>query len=174
MKLPKKIGVDTSFIIFLLNDSPARADAQKAHANAKEYFKLLKDNGSHFYISSLVVDEYEVLGDIQRFLRILWNGREDPNFTEVSYTKVHAKKCAEILKKRPEILRNHKRNARAAILTDFRIVAQMESLGVEAILSGDSAMCGSHLLNTNLKGIYVFKDLANYLASFSDEPHLFH
>jgi predicted nucleic acid-binding protein len=127
--LPKKIVVDTSFLISLVNSK------DEFHKNAKDYFEKSLGDKSVLQISPIVWSEF-LIRQKETDLPIM------ENFQYLTFTIKDAKLAGEITN-----LDNMKRGDRTSIKDDYKILAQ--ALGhSDAIITGDNQLIN---LATQLK-----------------------
>lgn len=124
--LPKKVMVDTSFLIYLVNPS------NENHANAWAYFLMLKNSGATFYISTLVISEYNFNGNIDVVIDALQARVLAYGFREAVAYPLKALEFNWIYKK--------SETDKRALVTDLMLVVQAETHKLDAIITGDKKM----------------------------------
>ncbi len=118
-EFPRKILVDTNFLISLVNKEDAN------HENAKNYFKKIIEDGGVLYISSIVWSELHK--NRECIFEIIHN------FKFSIFRRLDAEKVWEIFDK-DEF---SKSVAKSGLKDDYKIIAQALSQNFDAVLTAD-------------------------------------
>ena len=158
MNVPKKIFLDTSFLIRLLktNDSD--------HSNALAYFKRFRLDGNKLFMSTIAIAEYGIKANINYlpypFLNIV-----PFNIDHAKLTSTLASKCFEGRRKGAIEIEN-----RVIIPNDSKMMAQAEIEQADLFIGRDDNFNSVHEYLKDEKLIsFNYLDLRTPLGSFYSE-----
>ena len=158
MNVPKKIFLDTSFLIRLLNINDAD------HSNSLAYFKRFRLDGDKLFISTIAIAEYGIKGDTSHlpypFLNVV-----PFNIDHAKLTSTLASKSFEGRRKGAIDIGN-----RVIIPNDSKMMAQAEIEQADLFIGRDDNFNSVHqyLKNENLIS-FNYLDLRTPLGTFYSE-----
>lgn len=150
-EIPRKVLLDTTFLVDLANPTSPYRD------NAQEYAIQLLANKATFYLSSLVIAEFSIKGNLDNAIRAF-----SPR--QIEFGREDAEVYAELAKLHPGIF-NLKVPDKERVVIDLMLIAQAKRRGIDAVLSTDSALCSIYLKGTSVVGLDIKMTYSDFLTS---------
>lgn len=157
----KKVFLDTSFFIRLLNSKETN------HQNALAYFRYFTNKNIELCLSSIVIAEYGIRGNISHFpypfLHLI-----PFNFDHAKLTATFARTAYDARKKGALVV-----DKRIVIPNDTKLMAQAEKEGADLFIARDDNFFSVHKFLKD-QGLITFKylDLRTPPNEFNEELNL--
>lgn len=121
----KTVMLDTGFLITLFDKT------RPNHENALAYYKYFLAESIDMYLSSIVISEYQVKGDIHPIL-------ESKNFIPCDFHAIDGIAAGDLQKKLDEINGNST-EPRVALKDDIKLLGQCKNMKIDYIATEDKS-----------------------------------